>query len=310
MGCADRISGSGWKDLKGDKAPYAGLSRNAAMLGSFNEGRTVRRRAEGQEDVCCYHWFEYCSGRPILEGTQARTAEARSGHGWGTGELAADLTASPSQREMLALAWTRDGLAEHASIASFARATLELLAVGAPADLVGRTQQAGLDEVHHARLCFALATRYGSASVEPGPLAPPAPRESSLARLALDTFDEGCVGETVAALPAERALGACRDERVSAALKIIADDEANHAALAWATVAWCLERGGEAVASALRTHARERGSGLQPPVGSPDLELAAHGRLDAHARRAAANDAWRDIIEPMVADLLATTPVA
>ena len=43
---------------------------------------------------------------------------------------------TPAQRALLAEAWTTDALHEHASIASSARFSLELMAAGAPADLV------------------------------------------------------------------------------------------------------------------------------------------------------------------------------
>lgn len=57
-------------------------------------------------------------------------------------------------------AWTTAARAEHASVASFARFTLQLLHLGAPADLVADAQQAGLDEVRHARLCFGVAVAW------------------------------------------------------------------------------------------------------------------------------------------------------
>ncbi|MCA9546694.1 MAG: ferritin-like domain-containing protein, partial [Myxococcales bacterium] len=58
----------------------------------------------------------------------------------------------PAQRARLADHWTRQALAEHASVASFARFALHLMAVGAPPDLLVATHQAGLDEIEHARL--------------------------------------------------------------------------------------------------------------------------------------------------------------
>ena len=39
-------------------------------------------------------------------------------------------------------------------------ATLELLAVGAPPNLLAGAQQAGLDEIRHAQACVGLASRY------------------------------------------------------------------------------------------------------------------------------------------------------
>ncbi len=73
------------------------------------------------------------------------------------------------EREALGAAWLRNALMEHASIAAFARFTLELLAVGAPADLIRDSNAAASDETRHAELCFALASEYLGESEGPGP---------------------------------------------------------------------------------------------------------------------------------------------
>ena len=59
---------------------------------------------------------------------------------------------SAASRQTLAGSWARDGLAEHASIASFSRFALGLLSHGAPASLVERLHLAAIDEIRHARL--------------------------------------------------------------------------------------------------------------------------------------------------------------
>jgi hypothetical protein len=56
--------------------------------------------------------------------------------------------------------WLRDALAEHASVGAFSAFNLSLLALGAPADLVRGGAAAALDEVFHAKACFALASRH------------------------------------------------------------------------------------------------------------------------------------------------------
>ena len=306
MGCPTRIVGShDPSPIKG--AAYEGLSAATAMQGSFNEHGTELARADGTDDACCYHWFEYCSGRPLMEEHgQPRVADVRPTDAWSNGhEL--DPTLAPRLRQALAQAWLEDALAEHASVASFARVTLELMAVGAPPELLQDAQQAGLDEIDHARRCFELAHRFSGKSQGPGPLAPVPPRSGGLARLAADTFIEGCVGETIAALMAERALSETTDPQTAQTLRVIADDEARHAALAWKTLDWALREGGSAVAQALRAAAdrhrpqadRERG-----PCRD-DMTLRPFGRLGPQQRRACSHDAWADIIDPMLARLLA-----
>jgi hypothetical protein len=308
LGCPARIGGT-----RNDKEPiagkaYAGLSTKPNMQGAFNEHGTELARAAGEADTCCYHWFEYCSGRPHVGEAGpivAAVVDDRTG-AWTQAEAPpADLEGPIAER--IAELWRLDALAEHASIASFARATLELMAVGAPADLLTRCQQAGLDEVDHARRCFALAAAYGGPAVGPGPLPALAPRATDLVRLAVDTFSEGCAGETVAALVAERSARDCDHPAVVESLLVIADDEARHAALAWATVRWAVETGGDEV----RTAVLDRAAAMRPtprpfPAADPDAAaLARAGRLDARAQAHAHGDAWREIIDPLLASLTA-----
>ena len=76
----------------------------------------------------------------------------------------------PATRVALADAWTTDALAEHASIAAFARFVLHLLAVGAPPGLLRDAQQALADEIDHAARTFGLASAYAGRAVGPGPI--------------------------------------------------------------------------------------------------------------------------------------------
>ncbi|HEU4537511.1 MAG TPA: hypothetical protein VFS00_25505, partial [Polyangiaceae bacterium] len=73
-------------------------------------------------------------------------------------------------RAALAQHWLDVAALEHASVASFARFTLELLALGAPPALVAEAQRAGLDEVAHAEVAYALASAYAGRRFGPGPL--------------------------------------------------------------------------------------------------------------------------------------------
>jgi len=252
-------------------------------------------------------------GRPLLAddgGRRGIVASQRRGARWTRKPLAPLGTAlAPEVRAAIARAWLDDALAEHASVASFARATLELVAVGAPPSLLAAHQRAGLQEIRHAERCFALARAYGGDPIDPGPVAIPLPRAGGLARLACDTLVEGCVAETIGALLAARALEGCVVDVTREALRIIAADEAAHAALAWRTLAWALREGGERVTRSVLERVRalrdEAGSdGAGEPLDPHDLaELRAHGRLAASEVRTTTHDAWRTIIDPLLAKL-------
>lgn len=172
-------------------------------------------------------------GRPLRIAGAPVTAPPCRTDGWAQATAAA---AAPA-----AAAWARIGALEHASIGSFARVTLQLLALGAPADLVADTQRAAADEVAHARLAYGLASAYGGAPIGPGPL--------PLDGLALDLapedvldalITEACVGETLSALEVTEAADRATEPGARRVLSILAEDELRHARLAWRTLDWLL----------------------------------------------------------------------
>jgi len=206
-------------------------------------------------------------------------------------------------RAELAAAWLRDARYEHASIASLERAADELAMWDAPQPLIDATRQAAADEAVHTSQCLALAWRYGAPPLAPGPLEPVPLRPGTLTSMALDLFEEGCVNETYAAVVA--ASGARRAEvrDVRELLGRIADDESDHAGIAWASLRWVVSRDPDA-AAAVRARAAE----LRPPERLASLaplgELASHGRITgadltrAHAR------AWTALIDPLLEEAL------
>jgi len=204
-------------------------------------------------------------------------------------------------RRALGEAWLDDASVEHASIASFSRVSMELMAVGAPPELIEASHHAALDEVRHARICFALARAYLRRDVGPGPLPLPSPRVSSIADVAADAFLEGCVGESLSALVAARAAERCVDAEVKRLLSAMARDEEAHAALAFRTLAWCLRVGGRPVAERIAAllESPPRHAFHSAKIGNSTL-----GRLEGEALVEAARDAWGAIVTPTARALL------
>ena len=151
--------------------------------------------------------------------------------------------------------WYDRGIAEHASVASFSRWTLQLMAINAPPSLLREALSAGIDEVRHAELCFAAADEYvkQSQSGNSNILRPSAFPEHSLEITAdivsfvENTIREGCIGETKAAIDAGVELAAIvnpssnAEALEKAALEEIVVDETRHASLAWRAVRWALK---------------------------------------------------------------------
>jgi hypothetical protein len=239
----------------------------------------------------------------VVGGEPGVAAAERRGD-WGGAGDAADRALDERTRVALASEWLGDALLEHASVASFARFVLDLLAVGAPSELVERAQAAIGDEIAHARLCFELATRYAGEPLGPAALPTSEPgRSVRLEEVAAAAVIEGCVGETLAALQAEAQLGVVLDVRARDALEVIARDEANHAELSWAFVRWAIERGGDAVKHAVGEafSEAERKLALGETAELPAADaavLAVHGRLTPAERGACHRAAFRDVIRP------------
>jgi len=232
----------------------------------------------GKPGQCCYE-VTYGAGRPLLIDGGVHTARPVSKGGWDAELALPDLSClDDAARAQAADAWTREALLEHASVASFSVVALDLLALGAPADLVAATHRAALDEVRHARVCFALASAYAGSNVAPGKL-PELERARPACdpvRLAVDTIVAGCVGETLAAC-ALAARAQLADPSIARVLSRIAEDEARHAALAWRIVAWAIGDGGEPVRRAAREALEAALAGMVAPrESSPDLSGQGH----------------------------------
>lgn len=204
--------------------------------------------------------------------------------------------------------WTRAAQMEHASIASFDRFCLQLLALGAPPSLIEQAHRAAIDEVRHAQLSFAVASVYAGQALGPGPLVLSAQAFSdfSVPFVLRSAVEEGCVGETLAAAEAEAASEHAGHPALRQALFVIANDEAEHAALAYRFAAWALGAFGsegrrviEGGFDAAVSHAE-----TWLPKSDDDDWLLAHGRLSSATRAQVRANALATVIAPARRSLL------
>ena len=201
-----------------------------------------------------FQGFRSCSnvvcGRPFLVEAAARLAPTIARSDWSSRQAPSVTLLSSSERAAQAEHWTRMGQMEHASIAAFARFSLQLLALGAPADLVEACTRALADETAHTQLCFGIASAYAGRAIGPGPLDISGSLDVSSLEDVVDlVIAEGCFGETSAALEALEAADSAADPVIRAAYTQIAADEQRHAELAFRFVRWALERDESAVAA-------------------------------------------------------------
>lgn len=241
---------------------------------SFNRGRQLRRY-----------------GRILL-------AKVEPGEGWN--DLALRPVVPDEWRFPLAAQWRENGRTEHASVAAFARLTLDLMALGAPPSLLEAAQADGQDELRHAELCFSLARGLDGRAERPAAF-PQAQRARTLlrfrplalAQLAVDSLVDGALHEGVSARVIAQLAHRCEVPEIRAVLKELAADEGRHCAHGWDVVEWCLQEGGWVVASALRGALRAIPRNLHSalPAGAADgswEHFGIHGHALEHAQYARA----------------------
>jgi hypothetical protein len=206
--------------------------------------------------LACNQESQCMEGRPLYVDELPQTTDLLSISGpWSRRYTFSSI----SPDDGLGAAAGRAAAEEHASIGAFARTIVELIALGAPPELLRETQEALADEIRHAELAFALARAAGS-PLEPGlfpaATAPFSSPHTVAADLARSVLRGGCFGETEAAIrllerafavksapsPASRTDASKEPtEELTAFYTDLSRDEARHAALAFRTIGWLLK---------------------------------------------------------------------
>ncbi len=213
---------------------------------------------------------------------------------------------APWRRDVLTTFWTEIAIAEHASIAEFHRAALELLRFGAPDSLVAGAQRAAMDEARHARRAFELASAYAGEQISAGPLSLPAhvSLAGSLAELAATTLADGCGAETCSVWLYTRLARQVDDPLVRAVMEGIVRDEARHAALAWEVVRWAISEGGREVTDAVEAELEAGPPRPISPAAPEDPELRRHGWAPEAEQDAIVWESWRQVVRPVGRELV------
>jgi hypothetical protein len=233
-------------------------------------------------------------GRPLRVRGRAMHADLRAGADWTRGEAPDPSQLDAPTRRALEALWLHTAQLEHASVPAFSRLSWFLAAVGAPAELLELSHRAALDEIEHARLCFALAAGHAGRThgVEAMPQLLTAGLDlkgDPLEVLARESVIDGCQLEGFGADVAEVSARACQEGATRRALVRIAADERTHAELSWKIVEWLLEAHTARVAPALESALSELAEQQRPiaiswdkrslvAAADPDA-LRAHGQL-------------------------------
>jgi hypothetical protein len=161
---------------------------------------------------------------------------------------------------------------------AFVALARDLLAHGAPDELVQGALAAAQDEVGHASMMYALAVKHGVTPQAPEvAVLPVRPLEA----LALENAIEGCVRETWGAMLALHQARAAADAEVRAAFEQIAADELGHASLAWAIDRWVQPRLGETARARVHTARLSLAAELASERGEGDAVLGLPGAVES-----------------------------
>ncbi len=254
-------------------------------------------------------------GRPFLVDGEARTANLEARGDWCENCEEPNVVGLDERiRNELAAAWEHTARMEHASIAAFARFSLELLSLGAPSDLVMRTNAALVDETNHARMAFKLASVYRDKPLGPGRLLMAGALEEGddLTSFLRRVIREGCVGETVAAVEAGEAAARANDPVIRKALETIAADESTHAELAWRTVKWALDTFGadvrDAIAEEMARIQDELGAVYETRRSAWDETLLDYGVVTTNVRGGIRRAVLKDVVLPCLGAIGEATP--
>jgi hypothetical protein len=247
-------------------------------------------------------------GRPLRVRGRIVHPALRLGSDWSRGAVPDVCELDDASRRALEVLWLHDAQKEHASVPAFSRLSWLLSAGGAPAELIESVHRAALEEIDHARRCFALAAGYGGRAhtAEPMPdllLAGLELRGDLWVHLAVESLRDGCLLEDYNADIATACRAVCEDAAAGGVLAQIAREERTHAELSWRIVELAIERGGEPVRRALVAAAAELAEVARPTAVARDkqaiIDRADQVALHRHGRLL--DDTWAPIWAPRVA---------
>ncbi len=199
---------------------------------------------------------------------------------------AASLTAA--ERARLAETWRRRSAAEYLAVSTFSVLCIDLVAAGAPADVLSHCVRAQLDEIRHAELAVRMVEVYGGQRIEPVAgmsSLPDDPKQPKLHQAVANTLLVSCVSETYATTVLTATRDLTTDPVAHAVLTSIYSDEVMHARLGWSYLRWALDKGGQPVADAAAKMVPRALRGVanvierERPIGEVTDAVRAHGLM-------------------------------
>jgi len=295
------------RDYVDKNAPFTRMNESAKCCYSVASRRKCDESMYQDEQGNCRHPER---GRPLREEQTVVLAPTQSREGWRDNTIDVFDDLDPATRAYATAAWKREAAAEHASIAAFARLSMDLMIFGAPASLIDEAHVAARDEIRHATLAYGLASTLGGTPVGPGRFAmSTAARTVTLRGLVSECFFDGCVNESIAAMSAAEAATLASHAPMQDTLDAIAVDEGRHATLAFKILAWALREGGSDIRDQLIADLgvirAELDAPAPVPCADPDGFDPRLGVLSMAATASLRRRVLADVIVPCTEALLA-----
>lgn len=173
-------------------------------------------------------------GRPLRKHGKIQTSDIRDSDEWTLKK-----TFSTPRH-----AWIETAQGEHSSISAFSDLSIKLADLGCPPDLLKRAHQAAIDEINHAQLAFTLDAAKNDNHLPHGP----APKRGLLGdaghmlrvqKMAVETFEDGCLFEARSARGLRKMLDEEPDETIRHEIQRTVVEEDSHVELAWKILEWC-----------------------------------------------------------------------
>ncbi|MEZ4404813.1 MAG: ferritin-like domain-containing protein [Kofleriaceae bacterium] len=211
------------------------------------------------------------------------------------------------ERARLAGTWTRRAAAEYLAVSTFAVLAIDLVAAGAPADVLSLCLRAGIDEVRHAELCLRMVEIYSGARILPPAgmsSLPDEPTRPKLHQALANTMLVSCVAETYATTVLSATRDLTTDPTAQAVLTSIYSDEVMHARLGWSYLRYALDRGGPAAidAAAAMVPVAVRGVArvveAERPEGDVTDAVRGHGLMTPGEERQVFAAFMREVLVP------------
>jgi hypothetical protein len=249
--------------------------------------------------VCQY---DGCTGRLLRDAFGLVVTPSSRRSDWAEGRPFADANALPeATRRMLAEHWTEVAATEHAAVASFARFSLQLLAVAAPPEFLAEAQRAAAEEIEHARRAYAIASAFAGESIGPGALDTMSlPLATTRMGLISGLIDDACVSELVNVSEVQAIAEVATDAAVREFAARTATEEEAHVTLAWRVLRWALEGASTEERRVARTQLEARIATLASALDPSEKAAPEYGVLSARERLAIRRQVLREVATPAV----------